>query len=207
MFKEKIFETLKTKYKDIGVSKEVLEGVATNLSAFVKEETQIEPAVNGAETMLRTLQSYADNRVNTFKNESEKYKKEAEELKTRLAGLKKTPEQEEKGGFSEQLFAEKLAEAMKPFQEKLQQLESKEKADTRKAFIGAKVKELGIPEWRVNEGFAINDQMDETQIVTYLSNIKQNIQTAGLQDKKGLPLDDTGKPNSEEVKSIINNIM
>ena len=206
MFKEKIFETLKTKYKDLGFSKEALEGVATQLSAFVTEEDKIETAVAGSETTLRTLQSYIDGRVNSFRNENEKYKSEIEQLKAQLAGKEK-PKEEKKDVDIEKLFAEKLAEAMKPFQEKIQQLESKEKADTRRAFVEAKVKELGIPDWRASEGFAITEEMDETQITEHLSKVKQNLQVSGLQTKGGLPVDMNEKPKPEEVKGIINNIM
>ena len=206
MFKEKIFETLKTKYKDLGFSKEALEGVATQLSAFVTEEDKIETAVAGSETTLRTLQSYIDGRVNSFRNENEKYKSEIEQLKAQLAGKEK-PKEEKKDVDIEKLFAEKLAEAMKPFQEKIQQLESKEKADTRRAFVEAKVKELGIPDWRASEGFAITEEMDETQITEHLSKVKQNLQVSGLQTKGGLPVDMAEKAKPEEVKGIINNIM
>ena len=64
MFKEKILQLLKTKYAALGLSAQVLEGVATNLSTFVTEEAQVEPAVAGAESMLKHLQSFADSRVN-----------------------------------------------------------------------------------------------------------------------------------------------
>ena len=76
MFKEKILQLLKTKYNHLGLSGQVLEGVAANLSAYVTEESQVEPAAAGAEAMLKLFQSYTDNRVNTFKAESEKYKEE-----------------------------------------------------------------------------------------------------------------------------------
>ena len=83
MFKEKILQLLKTKYNHLGLSSQVLEGVATNLSAYVTEESQVEPATAGAEAMLKLFQSYADNRVNTFRAESEKYKKEADDWKAK----------------------------------------------------------------------------------------------------------------------------
>lgn len=145
MFKEKIFEMLKTKYKDIGVSKEVLEGVATNLSAFVTEETQIEPAVNGAETMLRTLQSYADNRVNAFKNESEKYKKEAEELKVKLAGGNPNPPKNE-GGEEVPSWAKALIESQTALQKTVSELKTEKASQNLKESFVQKMKDKQIPE-------------------------------------------------------------
>lgn len=90
--KVKIFEALKTKYANLGFSKEVFEGVATQLSTFITEEDKIATAVEGAESMLKSFQSFADSRVNSFKTESDKYKTEAEQLKTRLAELEKKQE-------------------------------------------------------------------------------------------------------------------
>lgn len=142
--KEKIFEMLKTKYKDIGVSKEVLEGVATNLSAFVTEETQIEPVVNGAETMLRTLQSYADNRVNAFKNESEKYKKEAEELKVKLAGGNPNPPKKEEGEGSSEMA--KIVEMFNSLQKTVSGLQAEKTSQTLKETFVQKMKDKQIPE-------------------------------------------------------------
>ncbi len=80
---QKILQKLKTKYANLGFSDKVLEGVATQLSNFVTEEDKIATAVEGAETMLKSFQSFADSRVNT-------YKTEADNLKTRLAELEKS---------------------------------------------------------------------------------------------------------------------
>ncbi|GJQ07524.1 hypothetical protein CAPN010_16820 [Capnocytophaga cynodegmi] len=144
MFKEKIFEMLKTKYANIGFSKEVLEGVATNLSAFVKEETQIEPAVNGAELMLKSFQSYADNRVNAFKNESEKYKKEAEELKVKLAGGNPNPPKKEEGEGSSEMA--KIVEMFNSLQKTVSGLQAEKTSQTLKETFVQKMKDKQIPE-------------------------------------------------------------
>lgn len=85
--KAKILQNLTNKYKHLGLSAEVLDGVATQLSAFVTEETAIEPAVNGAEGMLKSFQKYADSRVTSFRTEAEQNKANAEALKAKLAEL------------------------------------------------------------------------------------------------------------------------
>ncbi|TXD47345.1 hypothetical protein [Polaribacter sp. IC073] len=90
--KTKIFEALKTKYSNLGFNKDVLEGVAAQLGTFVTKEEDIANVVTGAETMLKSFQSFADGRVNTFKQESDKNKTEAEQLKARLAELEKVEE-------------------------------------------------------------------------------------------------------------------
>lgn len=85
--KAKILQNLSNKYKHLGLSAEVLDGVATQLSAFVTDETAIEPAVNGAESMLKNFQKYVDSRVTSFKTEAEQNKASAEALKAKLAEL------------------------------------------------------------------------------------------------------------------------
>ncbi|WP_404812071.1 hypothetical protein ACIRNY_11070 [Capnocytophaga canimorsus] len=144
--KVKIFEMLKTKCANMGFSKEVLEGVATNLSAFVTEETQIEPAVNGAELMLKSFQSYADNRVNTFKNESEKYKKEAEELKVKLANEGKSTST---AGQEQDVpqWVKELMESHKQTQEAVLGLQKEKKSQTLTNQFVEQMKNKGIPEF------------------------------------------------------------
>lgn len=144
MFKEKIFEMLKTKYPKFGFSKEVLEGVATNLSAFVKEETQIEPAVNGAELMLKSFQSYADNRVNAFQSESEKYKREAQELKAKLTqeGGNSTPLQEQ----DVPQWAKTLIENYKQTQEVVLGLQKEKQNQSLNNQFVEQMKAKGVPE-------------------------------------------------------------
>ena len=61
--KEKIFESLKTKYAQFGFSEKALTGVAEYLAATVTEEQGVEPAVNGAETLLKAFQGDIDRRV------------------------------------------------------------------------------------------------------------------------------------------------
>lgn len=186
MLKEKIFGMLKTKYKDIGVSKEVLEGVATNLSAFVSEETQIEPAVNGAESMLRTLQSYADNRVNGFRSEAEKYKKEAEELKTKLAGGNPNPP---KDGGSEEApsWAKSLIESQTALQKTVSELKQEKASQTLKEMFVQKMKDKQIPEIYYQSSlfgreFTDNAQVEElaNHVGTAYETFKQTSVNAGF---------------------------
>lgn len=61
--KEKILAALKTKYSSLGFDASALEQMSEFLGQFVNDETGIEPAVNGAETTLKTFQSLIDKRV------------------------------------------------------------------------------------------------------------------------------------------------
>lgn len=69
--KVKILEALKTKYSNLGLSDEILEGVANQLTLFVKEEPEIATAVAGVEPQLKAVQKFADLRVTKFKTEND----------------------------------------------------------------------------------------------------------------------------------------
>ena len=62
---EQILTALKTKYKNLGFGEKALSGVAAFLAQTVTEENGIEPAVTGAELLLKAFQSDIDARVTT----------------------------------------------------------------------------------------------------------------------------------------------
>lgn len=82
--KTKILSELKTKFKHLGLSDDIYEGVANQLALSVKEETEIATAVSGAEQLLKAMQKYADTRVNSVKTQAETYKAQLEELQGKL---------------------------------------------------------------------------------------------------------------------------
>lgn len=61
--KEKILASLKTKYKNLGVSDKALEGIAAMLAVTTTDEANIETATDGVKDLLTSIQSDADKRV------------------------------------------------------------------------------------------------------------------------------------------------
>lgn len=181
MFKQKIFEMLKTKYAHIGFSKEVLEGVATNLSAFVSEETQIEPAVNGAELMLKSFQSYADNRVNSFRSESEKYKKEVEELKAKL-------NQEDKSSTQEQeppQWAKALIQSQQETQNALAMFQKEKQNQSLNNQFVEQMKAKGVPEFYYTPIIRGREFADENAVENLVTSVVadfEKFQTQGAKE-------------------------
>lgn len=143
--KTKIFEALKNKYSNLGFSKEVLEGVAAQLSTFVTEENKIATAVEGAETMLKSFQSFADSRVNAFKAEGDKHKTEAEELKARLAEIEKKPNPEPKPNDVPD-YVKSLQETMTQMQKTINGFQVARTSQTLKESFISKMKEKEVPE-------------------------------------------------------------
>lgn len=196
--KQKIKSALETKYKNLGFGDKAFDGVAEYLSKTVTEEAKIEESINGVESLLKAFQGDIDK----VRNEKSSLQKELDELK-------KQPEKEkEKEKPKDDLEAklDALLEAkMKPLQDKLADYEAKEAQAARTALITSKAKELGIPEWRISEGFNIGADADEAAINTVLSGVKQNLVTAGLEKgSAGYPLSDEKEGFQNLMKEIGN---
>ena len=84
-----------------------------------------------------------------------------------------------------------------------------EAARQRTAFIEAKAKSLGIPEFRIKEGFSIAEDADETAVGEYLSTVAENIKANLVPAKGGFPIS-AGEPDAKEVgdiaKSLVDNL-
>ena len=81
------------------------------------------------------------------------------------AELKK---QEEGRKKAEEAHA-KLMESIKALETKNAQYEAEKAALQRKNFISTKAKQLGVPDWRINEGFAFANDATDDAIVAHLT--------------------------------------
>lgn len=194
--KEKILVALKTKYKTFGFGDKVFDGVADYLSKTVTEESAIETAIGGVENLLKAFQGDID----TVRNEKSGLQKQLDELKAKGDESKKDDKQPPADDLDAKLEAY-FGAKVKPIQDELDAYKSKEAKATRQAQILGKAKELGIPDWRINEGFTIADDADEASISTTLSAIKQNIVTAGLEQSKGFAMSSSEAESKEAAKA------
>ena len=172
--KEKIFNALKQTYSSLGLGDEILQGHAASLEAtgLVTDEN-LNVIVSSQKTFLSSLQSGMDKRVTDAISKAKEKKEEPA----------KGGEQDKNATDMQALIDAAIETKVAPLQRKLNDYEAKEQQSSRAAFIANKAKELGIPEWRQKEGFAITDKMDEAAINSYLSSVKKNIVTAGLDEK------------------------
>lgn len=184
--KEKIFNALKQAYSSLGLGDEILQGHAESLEAtgLVTDEN-LNVIVSSQKTFLSSLQSGMDKRVTDAINKAKEKKEESA----------KGGEQDKNATNIQALIDAAIETKVAPLQQELNDYKAKEQQSARVAFIANKAKELGIPDWRQKEGFAITDEMDETAINSYLSSVKKNIVTAGL-DEKG---DSSVLSTSDEV--------
>lgn len=136
--KTKILSELKTKYKNLGLSDEILEGVANQLASSVKEETEIATAVTGAEQLLKATQKYADSRVNTLKTESEALKAKLKEQEGK--GTSTSP------GTTSTTEEEKVPAWAQTIVQKLDSLEGAKIHDTLSSKLSSILSEKKVPE-------------------------------------------------------------
>lgn len=81
-------------------------------------------------------------------------------------------------------------------------------AKARLDMIVAKAKEVGIPEWRINQGFNFADDMDETKITETLTGYASDIKKQMLPTSVHASRNDSGKTvSAEEAKDIVKSIL
>lgn len=190
--KEKILAALKTKYSNLGFGAKVLDGVASILEKSVTDESQIETAVGGVEPLLKVFQSDADRartEYNALKGQYDvlKAKVEASAAGGGEQGKKNASDDEEPAWFK--AYKQQQEERYNAIKTESDTLKAEKAKSERANLITAKAKELGIPEWRMKEGFVIADDADEKAIGDYLAGVQKNLVTAGLEGKgSGFPM-------------------
>lgn len=176
--KVKILAQLKTKYANLGFGDKAFDGVAEYLTKTVTEETQIETAIGGVEPLLKAFQGDVDK----VRTELAQKKTELEELKKKSTEpIKKDPPTEDEPAWFK-AWKEEQTKKIEAIEKENQSFKAEKAKETRSAQVAAKVKELGIPDWRM-KGVAVPDNLDEAGITTFLTEIKQDMITAGLSGK------------------------
>lgn len=125
--KDKILAALRNKYKNLGLGEKVLEGIADMLAVTTTEETQIDNAVNGVESLAKSFQSDAD-RIRT----EAAAKAKAEQSKGAEPPKSEPPKEEIPAwfkGFSDSLTS------------RLDAIESGKTTESRKSILEGKLKD------------------------------------------------------------------
>lgn len=223
--KENIFNALKQEYKALGLSDEILQGHANALAAIgLVTDENLSAVISAQKDFLTGLQSGIDKRVTSAREKAlTDAKKTAEdEAKAKEEAAKKKAEEDAKKAredkpewkremdqrFEELSKKESQRESdFNTLKEKYDTLEKEKAESARTNTILSKAKELGIPEWRIKEGFAISADADETAINSHLTTVATNLKTANLPSNRlGHVLDD-GKPSKEQISDIANSLI
>lgn len=154
MFEQQIFTQLKTKYKNLGLGDKVLKVIAKKLSKTVKEESEIENAVEGVEDDLVPLQILSD-QVRTLKTELDTMKKsksddsddeEEEEEETEGKKPKVTKKTTENKDEEVPAWAKGLISSNEALAKELADIKAEKVAKSNDAKLLDKLKELGVSE-------------------------------------------------------------
>lgn len=207
--KEKIFNSLKQEYKSLGLSDEILQGHASALAATgLVTDDNLSVVISAQKDFLTGLQSGIDKRVTSAREKALSDAKKAEE-EAEKAGKDKPEWQKELDKHFEE-FSKKDIEREKEFnalKEKYEALEKEKAESARTNTILSKAKELGIPDWRIEEGFAISADADGAAINSHLTTVATNLKTANLpSNRMGHVLDD-GKPSKEQISNIADSLI
>lgn len=197
--KEKILLQLKNKYANLGLSNEILEGIAIQLAGFVKEDSDIESAVNGVEATLKATQSFGDKRATA----------EAERVKKELEGKKDpppTPKTEDMPAW-----AKAIVDSNNELKTKLEGFSAEKTSQTLSQKLSAILSEKKIPD-SFSKGY-LHDRTfkDETGVLAYADLIASEFENA-KQDKTNLWFSYTEPPvpgqqpkkDSDEIANMIN---
>lgn len=213
--KEKIFNSLKQEYKSLGLSDEILQGHASALAATgLVTDDNLSVVISAQKDFLTGLQSGIDKRVTSAREKALSDAKKAEEEAkaeedAEKAGKDKPEWQKELDKRFEE-FSKKEIEREKELnalKEKYEALEKEKAESARTNTILSKAKELGIPDWRIKEGFAISADADEAAINSHLTTVATNLKTANLpSNRMGHVLDD-GKPSKEQISNIADSLI
>lgn len=137
--KAKILQALKTKYSSYGLSSQAFDGVAEVISKTIKEESQIDAAIDSVEPFVKAYQSDVDKE----RSASAKLKKELEDAKKQPEPKKETQAVEEP---EPPPYMAKLLERLDNQDRLLQQMAGEKVHASKLEQINSALKGKGVPQ-------------------------------------------------------------
>lgn len=95
-----------------------------------------------------------------------------------------------------------LTESLSTMQKENEAAKAAEAARKREAFILSKAKEYGIPQTRIDEGFAIAGDLDEKGITEYLGKVAANHKASLLPQNQHFAFDQNGQVDKAEMDKL-----
>jgi hypothetical protein len=229
--KAKIFQKLKQDYSHLGLGDNVLQAHAEALASMgLVTDENIDTVVLSQKTFLENLQKENDKRVTdatakaktSAKKEFEEELIKAEETKKKEAMEKAEKEKKEKDmpdwykaekASSEKMMQEllnsnkALTESFNALKNENDAYKAKEAELARKNLIISKAKELGIPQYRIDEGFMIAADADESAISDYLTVVSNNIKAQNLPSNRTVFPKADAKVDKAEADAIAKSLV
>lgn len=172
-----------------------------------KEEAERLEALKKAGVSQEILDFLKSEKDKTLQ-QREAYNKQMEEMNARLQEEFKKALEEQKKSYEASLKTlqdsnSSLKQGYDNIVREKEQAEAAKKAAEREEYIVSQARILGIPDWRIKEGFVIGSDADNEAIVQSLSKVAENISTQMLPtNKTAFPV---GQP-TELSKSELDNL-
>ena len=187
--------------------------------AIAKAKKEAEEAAAKASTEHAAAIKAEQDKLAALQKEYEEFK--AKQVQQPGGGGQATEEVEKRlnEAFDAKLAAinktiEELNKANKGYADKLKTLEDEKAAAAKAAaaaarqeMILAKAKEVGIPEWRIKQGFSFADDMDEAKITETLTGYATDIKAQMLPGRSQFQAGGDTALSNEEVKGLVKDIM
>jgi hypothetical protein len=143
-----------------------MEGVATQLAGFVKEDKDIETAVAGVEPLLKSFQSEADKRAAAGKSEAERLKAEIAEAKKKLEELAVKPPAKpgEQGGDDVPAWAKGILDKVGALELGLNNFNAERNSQTLTQKLTGLLAEKKVPESYYKAGVVGRTFKDEAEV-------------------------------------------
>lgn len=176
--KDKIFQQLKQKYSNLGLAEDVLKSVAESLVATgIVNDENLDTVVAGQGVMLKSYQSSIDK----VRTEGANWKRELDELKGKGGGQQQQPGKDEEPEWFKK-YRKEQEDKISALTTANEQAKAEKARAERNNLILNTAKKLKISQERIDEGFAIADDLDEAGIETYLAKVKKNEVAKGLEE-------------------------
>lgn len=207
--KEKLRTAISNEYSNLGLAAKVIDGAVSFLEPTVTAdytEEQFTAAVKSVGGLLKSFQSESD----VIRQAKSLAEKRALELEEKLKGVQNPtivspkPEDTNKGLTKEDIeaiIAARLGDVT-TVKSELDAIKAKEAADRRSSFIVNEAKRLGIPQSRIDEGFAFDNDADETSITSKLGIVANNVKAMSAPIvKTSVPITATGHTLTDEKRA------
>ena len=228
--KTKIFQKLKQDYSHLGLGDNVLQAHAEALASMgLVTDENIDMVVSSQKSFLENLQKENDKRVTDATAKAKTAAKREYEEAAKAEVLKKnevmektekeTKENEMPDWYktekaeTERLMKElmnnnkMLSDSFNALKSENDAYKAKEAEAARKNLIISKAKELGIPQYRIDEGFVISADADENAISDYLAVVSNNIKAQSLPSNRTVFPQADSKVDKAEADAIAKSLV
>lgn len=196
--KQKVLESLKNKYSNLGFGEKAFDGVADFLSNNIEKEEDIAERVNGVEGLLKAFQGDLDK----ARGEKTQLQKELNELKKQAPSEEKEPKPTEESHMEKKL---------RELEETIQKLQGNEIHKSRQQILEETLKGTSEGFGKVTRSsFEYLKNASEEDYNNWIEGIettaKENIESqAAYNPRSGVKID--GKISDEEANNIVGNLI